>query len=167
MRRVLVELGRMGAGQPDHVAGEFDHRALHAQADAEEGNLPLAGKADRLDLALDAALAESARHQQAVEAGQQPFGPFAFDQFAVNPLDADLGLMGDAGVVEGFVDRLVGVAVLGVFADHGDRDFVLRIAQPVQQVAPVVQVRACRPAGPGFRRSARPARCSTRLSGTS
>ena len=32
--------------------------------------------------------------------------------------------------------------MLGVFADDGDADLVLRIAQPVQQLAPVVQVAA-------------------------
>ena len=46
--------------------------------------------------------------------------PFALDRLAVDPLDADLGPMGHAGVVEGLVDRLVGVAMLGVFAHHGD-----------------------------------------------
>ena len=66
------------------------------------------------------AFAEPAGHQHPVVAGQQPLGPFLFDRFALNPLDANLGPIGDAGVVEGFVDRLVGVAMLGVFADHGD-----------------------------------------------
>ena len=108
--------------QADHVAGELDHGALHAQANAEERNLPLAGKADRLDLALDAALAESAGHQHAVEAAQQPLGPFAFDQLRLwIRWMRTWASMGDAGVIEGFVDRFVGVAMLGVFADHGDR----------------------------------------------
>ena len=86
----------------------------------KKGMPPLAGEADGLDLALDAPLAEPARHEHAVDAGQQPFGPFALDRLAVDPLDADLGPMGDAGVVEGLVDRLVGVAMLGVLAHHGD-----------------------------------------------
>ena len=110
VRRVLVELGRVGAGQADDVAGELDHGALHAQADAEERNAPLAGVADRLDLALDAALAEAAGHEDAVVAGEQPLGPFALDLLALDAADADLGAVGDAGVVERFVDRLVGVA---------------------------------------------------------
>ena len=48
--------------------------------------------------------------------------------------------MGDAGVVQRLVDRLVGVAMLGILADHGDGDLVLRIAQAVEQVAPVIEV---------------------------
>ncbi len=74
----------MGLLQPDHVAGELDHGALHAQADAEEGNAALAGEADGVDLALDAALAEAAGHEHAVDAGQQPLGPFALDRLAVD-----------------------------------------------------------------------------------
>ena len=74
-------------------------------------------------------------------------------------LDANLRLIGDAGVVERFVDRLVGVAMLGVFADHGDRDFVLRIAQPVQQIAPIVQIERPGRADPAVARSARRAGC--------
>ena len=74
----------------EHVSGELGHGALHAQADAEEGNASFAGEADGVDLAFDAALAETAGHQNAVHAGQQPFRPFAFDGLAVDPLDADL-----------------------------------------------------------------------------
>jgi hypothetical protein len=51
-----------------HVPGVLDHRELHAQADAEEGHLVLARVADRLDLALDAALAEAAGHEHRVAA---------------------------------------------------------------------------------------------------
>ena len=103
--------------------------------------MPLrAGVADGRHFAFDAALAESAGHQHAVVARQQPLGPFGLDVFAADAADANLRAVGDAGVVERFVDRLVGVAVLGVFADDGDADFVLRVPQPLQQLAPVVEV---------------------------
>ena len=48
--------------------------------------------------------------------------------------------MGEPGVIERFVDRLVGVAVLDVLADDGDRHFVLRIADALHQLLPVVDV---------------------------
>ena len=80
--------------RPHDVAGELDHRALHAQADAEERNAALAGVADRLDLAFDAALAEAAGNEDAVVAGEQPLGPFALDLLALNAADADLGTRG-------------------------------------------------------------------------
>ena len=86
----------------------------------KKGMPRLAGEADGVDLALDAPLAEPARHEDAVHAGQQSFGPFALDGLAVDPLDADLRPVMHAGMVEGLVDRLVGVAVLGVLAHHGD-----------------------------------------------
>ena len=41
---VLVELGGVGPLQAQHVAGELDHGALHAQADAEEGDAALRGR---------------------------------------------------------------------------------------------------------------------------
>ena len=59
--------------------------------------------------------------------------------------DANLRAMGDAGVIERFVNRLVGVVMLGVLADDGDADFVLGIAQLVQQLAPIVEVELGRP----------------------
>ena len=44
----------------------LDHRHLHAEADAEIGHLALARELRREDLAFRAALAEAARHQNAV-----------------------------------------------------------------------------------------------------
>ena len=67
MRRVLVELGRVGVRPGEDVAGVLDDGALHAEADAEEWYLVLARVPDRRDLALDAARAEPARHQNAVD----------------------------------------------------------------------------------------------------
>ena len=75
--------------------------------------------------------------------------------------------MGDAGVIERFVDRLVGVVVLGVLADDGDADFVLGIAQPLQQIAPVVEIGLGRLAGRACRTISSSSLLSTRLSGTS
>ena len=45
-------------------------------------------------------------------------------------------------MVEGLVDRLVGVLVLGVFADHGDADLVLRVPQHVQDLLRLVSITA-------------------------
>lgn len=51
-----------GVGDAQHVAGELDHGALHAQTDAEERNVVFAGATHGHDLALDAAV--SARSHQ-------------------------------------------------------------------------------------------------------
>ena len=130
MPAVAVELRAVGVLQADDVAGELDHRALQAQADAEERHLLLAGKADRLDLALAAAIAETAGDQDAVQPAEHALRPFAFDLLRLDPADDDAGLRGDAGVVERLVDRLVGVLVLDVLADDGDGDLVLRVLDP-------------------------------------
>ena len=66
MRRVGIEFGAVGAFESGLVARILDHRKLHAEADAEVGDLVLARVADRLDLALHAALAESARNQDGI-----------------------------------------------------------------------------------------------------
>ncbi len=167
--RVLVELGRVSAGQVAHVAGEFDHGALHAQADAEERDA-FASRAKRMaiDFAFDAALAKAAGDEQAVVAAQQPFGAFAFRSSSLWMRRMRIwARWRDAGVVERFVDRFVGVAMLGVFADDGDADFVLGVSQPLQQIAPVVEVRLVRFSGRAGRTISSSSLFSTRLSGTS
>ena len=67
MRRVLAEFGRVRIFQVHHVSGEFDRRALQAEADAEEGNVPLSSETDRFDLAGDASFVEAARDEDAIE----------------------------------------------------------------------------------------------------
>src|SRR5215472_2151855 len=64
--RGAVELGAVGVAEAERVAAELDDRHLHAEADPEVGHAVLARVAYRLDLALDAALAETARHQNRI-----------------------------------------------------------------------------------------------------
>ena len=91
MPAIAVHLRAVGVRQADHVAGELDDRALQAEADAEERHLPFAGKADGLDLAVDAAVAEAAGHQDAVAAAQHALGPFALDFLGFQLADHDPG----------------------------------------------------------------------------
>src|SRR5579859_820807 len=62
VRRVGIEFRAVGTRETRHVAREFDGGKLHAEADAEIGNPVLARMTDRRDLALDTALAETARY---------------------------------------------------------------------------------------------------------
>ena len=55
------------------------------EADAEERHLVLARVPDRLDLALDAAVAEAAGDQDAVDAGEMRRGPVLLDLLRVDP----------------------------------------------------------------------------------
>ena len=52
--------------------------------------------------------------------------------------------MGDAGVIERLVDRLVRVAVLHVLAHHRDPDLVLGVLDPLDHLAPLRQVQRSR-----------------------
>ena len=117
----------LASARPSDVAGKLDDGALQAEADAEERDPALAGEADGLDLARDAAVAEAARHQDAVDAAQHALGPLALDFLGLDLADQYPTARGNAGVVERLVDRLVGVVVLDVLADHGDRHLVRRV----------------------------------------
>src|SRR5690606_16094397 len=88
MRRRTVELGRVGALEAGHVARVLDDRELHAEADAEIGNLPFARVPDRRDLAVDAALAEAARDENRVRAFQAP-RPMLLDVGRFDELNVD------------------------------------------------------------------------------
>ncbi len=48
--------------------------------------------------------------------------------------------MGDSGVVERLVDRLVGITMLHVLADDRDPDLMLGIHDPVNHLAPLREV---------------------------
>ena len=54
--------------------------------------------------------AEAAGDEDAVDAAEHALGPVALDLLGLDPADDDAASMGDAGVVERLVDRLVGVA---------------------------------------------------------
>ena len=78
---------RVRALEAADVARELDHRQLHAEADAEERDAVLARVADRGDLALDAAVAEAAGHEDRVEAAEQRRRAAALDLLRVDVLE--------------------------------------------------------------------------------
>ena len=116
-----VELGRVGVGQAEHVAGELDRHRLQPEAQPEARHALLAGVAGGGDLALDAAGAEAAGDDDAVEVGQAAGGQQALDLLGLDPVDLDLGAVVEPGVLEALDDRQVGVGQLDVLADQADR----------------------------------------------
>ena len=96
-------------------------------------------------LPVDAAIVEAAGHQDAVQAAQHALGPFALDLLRLDLADHDARVQGDAGVIERFVDRLVGVVVLDVLADDADRHLVGRV---LDRAAACCASRRCRAAWP-------------------
>ena len=89
VRRLGVELGRVGVLQTADMAGKLDHGDLHAEADTEVGDLFFAGVPGRHDFAFDAAVAESAGNKDAVHAAQMFRGAIAFNVLGVHPHDLD------------------------------------------------------------------------------
>ncbi len=150
-----VELAGVGVFQAADVAGVLDAGGLHAEADAEVGGVGLAGVADGVEHALDAALAEAAGDEDAVEAFElmlvfesgAVFGVAGLEAFGFDPGDAELEVVSERAVDEGFLEGLVTVFVLDVFADDGDVDFVFGVVGAVDDVLPArrgrVQGRRC------------------------
>src|SRR5262249_34283672 len=145
MRRAGVELGGIGFIEPADIARVFDHQRLHAEADAEVRHLALPRVADRIEHAIDAALAEPARHQDAVERFELALPLIAGHTLGFNPVDVHLQLMRQTAVQQRFFQALVGIFVLDIFADDGDMNFAHRVIQPVEHCVPLAQI-----ARPGF-----------------
>ena len=138
--RRRIEFGAVGILPAEDIACIFDYRTLHAEADAEEGNLPGAGVFDRADLARYAAAAEPARHQNAVGTGEHCFRIALLQLFGLNQQSADLRAAGDPGVAERFVDAFVGVLVADVLADYGDGALLFRMEHAVEPLQIVAQI---------------------------
>ena len=78
--------------------------------------------------------------RDAVDAGEDAFGALALDVLRFQPLQVDPRALADAAVLERLAHRLVGVLVVDVLADHGDRDFVDRVFGRIDHRVPFRQV---------------------------
>ena len=85
-----VELGRVGVLRADDLAGELDDRALEPEAQAEVRDPVVAGVVRGEDLALDAAMAEAARDEDAGDAVEPVVEVLLGQRLGVDP--ADLGV---------------------------------------------------------------------------
>ena len=109
------ELAGVGVSQCGHVAGKLNDRNLHAQADAQIGDLVFPGVPGCQDHALNAPGAEAAGHQDAVQIPQHLGVVLHGHSFRVDPVDVDAGLQRITGVAEGFGYRQIGVVELDIF----------------------------------------------------
>src|SRR5215468_5886872 len=139
-----LELRRVRALEPADVAGVLDDRALHAEADAEVRHAAFARVADRLDLPLDAPVAEATGHEDPVEAGDVAGHPLALDALGVHPHHLDGCLVGDAPVGQRLVEALVGVLDLDVLADHPDLAVAAGGLDPAHDLLPAAEVGGAR-----------------------
>src|SRR6185503_3397491 len=107
--RAGVELARVGGLPAHHAARELDGRDLHAEAQPEVGHAGLAREACRADLAFDAAFAEAARHQHAIDVAEHGGGIVGLEILALDPAQGHARPVGRAGVGERLDHALVGV----------------------------------------------------------
>ena len=134
------ELGRVGLGDAAQIARRLDHRHLHAEADAEIRHVALARELRRADFSLGAALAEAARHQDAVDVLEERRRVLLLEHLGLDPVEIDLDLVGDAAMRERLDQRFVGVLHAGVLADDGDGDVAFRIADALVDQLPAREV---------------------------
>src|SRR5437867_8405472 len=97
--------------------------------------------AHRLDLALDATVAETAGDENAVDVAERRAGAVFLDLLGVDPIHVDARIVGDAAVGQRFRQALVRVLHLDVLADHGDAGGVLRRLHASDDVLPAREVR--------------------------
>src|SRR5207237_10825022 len=101
---LVIELRRIRADHSTNVARELDRRALHADTNAEVGDLLFARIADRTQLAFHAACAETGADQNAVDLGQLAVVPLVFQRFRIDVDDAHLDVVGDAAVDQRLIE---------------------------------------------------------------
>ena len=121
IERVVVKFRAVRAVEPENVAGVFDDRNLHAETYSEIGNLVFARIFCRQNLALNAPVAEAPGDEDAVDAIEVRRRAVLLDTFGIDAQNLYLAVVADARVCERFVNRLVRVLKVYVFAH--DRDF--------------------------------------------
>ena len=136
----LRQLAGVGVGHAAHVAGKLHHGHLHPQADAQEGDLVLPGKAHGGDLALDAPVAKAAGDQHAVDPRQQLGGVLVGDSLRVHPTDLHLLLVLDAAVGQGLHHGEIGVVEGHILAHQGDLHRAGGVLGPVDHGGPLGEV---------------------------
>ncbi len=121
---------------------ELGDRDVHAEADAEVRDAPLARDPAGEDLPLPAARAEAAGDEHAVDALEQLGRLVVRHVLGVDPAHADRAAVVEPGVLERLVHREVGVLELHVLADERDLDDVARRSSiRSSQLVPLAEVR--------------------------
>lgn len=99
VRGVRIQLDAVGVGEAQHIAGEFHDGQLQAEAQAKERDAVLAGVADCVNLAVDAAVAETAGNQNAADIAEDFIDILRSDLLGVDPFDMDSRMMCHAAVL--------------------------------------------------------------------
>jgi len=129
----------MRFGHAGNIASEFNDSELHAETDAKIGHLVFAGVTDSGNLAFRAASTEATRHQNRIDTLEDA-DAVLFNIFRIEINDIDLATRMDTGVLDCFDQRLVRLGKVDILADESHGDFVLRMLQRHDQVAPDRQI---------------------------
>ena len=137
MRSVLLELRAVGFCQPANVARIFDDGALHAETDSEIRHLLLARVLNGANHSGNAAFAEAAGNEDAVELGESRRTVDGLQALGFDPMNLRLQVVQQAAVDERFAQALVGIFQCDVLADDADRNFVDRIVDALASASPM------------------------------
>ena len=105
------------------------------------GTLPLARETRRLDLALGAALAEAAGHEDRVHAFELLHRlALGLEHLGIDPVELDPDIVGDAAMGHRLGQRFVAVGQMRVLADDRDLDLALGPADAVDDRVPAGKI---------------------------
>src|SRR5512144_2404175 len=135
-----AELCRVGILDTAQIACSLEHRHLHSKANAEIRYVALAGELRRPDFTFRAALTESTRDQNTVNVLEKRRRILAFENLRLDPVEIDFHLVGNSAMGERFDQRLVGVLHSRVFADNGDGNVTLGVADALVDQAPALKI---------------------------
>src|SRR5437763_1556340 len=114
---------------------------MQTKTNAEEWDAPLARKLHSPDFAFGAALAETARDQDAVHLLEIDRRIIALENLAVDPLHLHAHVIGKAAMGQSIGKRFVRILYLHVLADDGDAHLALRILHAVDHAPPTRKIR--------------------------
>src|SRR5580704_9385782 len=83
-----------------------------------------------------AALAEAAGHEYSVDMFEKRRRVFVLEHLALDPVEVDLNLVGDAAVGERLDQRLIGILHARIFADDGDGHVAFGVADALVDEMP-------------------------------
>mmetsp|Transcript_127564 Transcript_127564/g.397224 ORF Transcript_127564/g.397224 Transcript_127564/m.397224 type:complete len:424 (-) Transcript_127564:913-2184(-) len=146
---LLIKLRRVSRLPPKLTARKLDHGRLQAHAYAQVGHVSCAAVPSRGNFALDAPIAEAARHEDPLRCAERL--PSSFVALAVNLLDVGLERRGvnprdgeveprlQRRVLQGLHHADVCVGVAHVLPDEGDPHLLLASIRPVGDHLPIPQ----------------------------
>ena len=135
-----AKLAGDGVTNSGHIPRRFQHRHLHAVANAEIRHIARAGKIGRGNLAFRAALAKAAGHENAIYFFKIRGGVFALKYLAVHPFNIHADIIGNPAMLQAFNQRFIGVFQLGIFPDNGNVYLAFRLAHGGHDLVPNAQI---------------------------